>query len=137
MRMLKKFTKPGKGSCACGWDLTKSDCACCKKGFSQCGSNKNYGPDSKCGNVCTKAKNIRMCDNQIGDCLHIPRCDPRAKCLNSKTAGFQCKCNGSLKGNGQQCFDKNGQLSEKPGDNVEISIEVDHSFEAMLTNSTV
>merc|ERR1712066_479954 len=37
MRMLKKFTKPGKGSCACGWDLTKSDCACCKAGGKQCG----------------------------------------------------------------------------------------------------
>ena len=78
-----------------------------------------------------------MCDNQLGDCLHIPRCDPRAKCLNSKKFGFQCRCNGNLKGNGQQCFDKDGNLSENPSDNVEINIEVDHSFEVMATNSTL
>lgn len=87
--------------------------------------------------ICFAAKDIQTCDNQLGDCRHIPRCDPRAKCVNSKKNGFQCVCNKNLKGNGQQCFDKNGNLSENPSDNVEINFEVDHSFEVMATNSSL
>ena len=78
-----------------------------------------------------------MCDNQKGDCQHIPRCDPRAKCLNSAKGGFQCRCNGNLKGNGQQCIDDEGNLSVNPGDNVDMTIEVDHVFEVQLTDPTM
>ena len=74
-----------------------------------------------------------MCDNQKADCQHIPLCDPRAVCRNQgKKKGFKCVCGGGTQGNGQQCIDAEGNFSEKPGSNVEISIGVEHVFNATL-----
>ena len=47
-----KFTLSSRGY-PCFFDNTRLDCAWCKNGFSQCGPNKNYGPDSDCGSACT------------------------------------------------------------------------------------
>ena len=78
------------------------------------------------------AKNVRMCDNQLADCRHIPKCDYNASCVNSARTGFACKCNENFVGNGQQCLDKDGNLSENPDNEVEIEMTVEHDFEVKL-----
>merc|ERR1712243_150278 len=142
----RKYTDIGK--CTCWWDITRHDCACCKKGVKggtmqcgypmhkfccnklgyQCEQNSDTGPDAKKGSRCQARTNKKYCASQQGDCKHIAKCDPNATCkLKAKVGKFgqywQCQCNKAKgwSGNGIQCMDRNGTLSAKPNQRVEVT----------------
>merc|ERR1712088_1123220 len=138
---LKKYTakKPNGQSdlsCPCWWDLTRTDCAWCKNKQRQCGDDRRFGPDSDCGSACvgTSAKEMKKCDSQLGDCVHIPKYDFAASCI-FKTK--KSKCNTGYTGNGIQCFDANGDPSSDPADQVTLSLSTRSHFSLVISNSTL
>jgi len=106
----------------CFFDKTRTtDCAWCKKGATQCDGG------DKCGSGC---KGV------IGDCYHIPNaCDPNASCIETGK-GHTCECNEGFTGNGIQCFDADGNLSQDPNKNVHVELSVDSSFNVFPYNGT-
>ena len=77
-----KFTLSSRGF-PCYFDLSRTDCAWCKNKQRQCGDDRRFGPDSDCGSACvgTSAKEMKKCDSQLGDCVHIPKYDFAASCI--------------------------------------------------------
>jgi len=122
-----KYTLSGKGY-PCFSDHSNTDCAWCNKLGYQCEQNSDTGPDAKKGSRCQARTNKKYCASQQGDCKHIAKCDPNATCKKKAKVGkfgqyWQCQCNKAKgwSGNGIQCMDRNGTLSAKPNQRVEVT----------------
>jgi len=123
-----EFTLSGMGF-PCYSDHSNKDCAWCSTKGYQCAQDKVTGPQSKQGSRCTKIRNKNYCLNQQGDCKHIAACDINAECkfkekLSKYYSYWRCVCNTGYKGNGIQCFDKNGDISLPPALGVEVSMSI-------------
>jgi len=117
----------------CFWDHTNLNCAWCADNGYQCGPGKATGPESKDGSRCQNGRNKKYCDSVLGDCRHIPKYDVNARCMFKRSFGkyiqiFEPRCNPGYKGNGIQCFDKDGQLSVDPDTPVEVKLKVKSDF---------
>merc|ERR1739848_72090 len=130
-----KFTLSSRGF-PCYFDLSRTDCAWCKNKQRQCVDDRRFGPDSDCGSACVgaSAKEMKKCDSQLGDCVHIPKYDFAASCI-FKTK--KSKCNTGYTGNGIQCFDANGDPSSDPADQVTLSLSTRSHFSLVISNSTL
>ncbi|XP_023336493.1 uncharacterized protein LOC111707593 [Eurytemora carolleeae] len=115
----------------CYWKQDRTDeCAWCATGGYQCGTGKRSSPPR---NHCYNGRNKKYCDAVIGDCRHITNaCDPNATCkFSKKFASFRihkCVCNPGYTGNGVQCFDQDGNLSQDPSKIVEVEMTLNSDF---------
>ena len=127
-----KHTLSQKGF-PCFWDHSRNDCAWCSDNGYQCGPGKATGPESQDGSRCQNGRNKNYCDSVLGDCRHIPYCDPNAQCKFKREFGkdtkiFECRCNNGFKGNGIQCHDEEGNLSISPEKIVEVEMKLESEF---------
>merc|ERR1712226_1134221 len=128
----KKYT--GSGKCACWWDITRNDCACCKKGVNamQCGFPMHKfcykKSDMGCPGVCNYKYTLSgkgypcFSDHSNTDC---------AWCNKN---GWQCEQNSitgpdSKKGSRCQASEPHPKVSQS----IKVSsLKIDHYFDVML-----
>merc|ERR1712112_776817 len=90
----KKYTDTDKGKCACWWDITRNDCACCKKGVGamQCGYPVHkfcYKRDKKNGYGCPGVCNYKHTLSGKGyPCFSDHE---NTNCAWCNKDGYQCK----------------------------------------------
>merc|ERR550519_1243847 len=100
--------------------LFSLSCAWCTPGSFQCG--KGYP------SMCVSGRNEASCDAVQGDCLHIPMCSDSATCQAVGTL-HQCLCGEGYTGNGIQCANSNGTVTEGAGVVIsELELKVTNSF---------
>merc|ERR1711934_648485 len=146
----KKYTDNGK--CACWWDITRNDCACCKKGVGamQCGFPMHKfcykKSDMGCPGVCNYKYTLSgkgypcFSDHSNTDCAWCNKegwqCEQNSITGPDSKKGSRCQartnqkycasqqgeCNKGWSGNGIQCMDGNGTLSAMPGQQVEVTL---------------
>jgi len=127
----------------CVWNNTRTDCAWCARGGSQCGDDDTYGPSSPHGAQCVDPKS-EICDSMPGDCRHMNLCDPEAECVFSRKWGvsrslYTCKCLEGWTGNGLQCVNATTGEASKPSisdDVVAVEIGITTDFYIFPHNSS-
>jgi len=111
----------------CYFNTSRTDCAWCAAGGAQCGNTGDKGPDSAAGARCWDPDDPGYCDGVPGDCLHINVCDSEAECkFNVKFGQFRehhtCQCKSGWTGNGQQCYDSQGNPSSETVSSGDVSL---------------
>lgn len=127
-KKYEKYTEPGE-TCPCWWDITKSECGCCKNGGVQCGFPLGKYCYKKSNRGCTGVSKNKLTLSQKGfPCywdqsdLSCAWCIPGSyQCNNNKGSkntcenrkrGVQWKCDG-VKGDcghlGKQICDMNAE----------------------------
>ena len=111
----------------CYFNTSCTDCAWCAAGGAQCGITGDKGPDSAAGARCWDPDDPGYCDGVPGDCLHINMCDSEAECkFNVKFGQFRehhtYQCKSDWTGNGQQCYDSQGNPSSETVSSGDVSL---------------
>merc|ERR1712179_259740 len=117
----KKYT--GKGNCACWWDITRNDCACCKKGVKamQCGypMHKKCYKKNKKGYGCPGVCNYKYTLSGKGYPCYSDH--ENTNCAWCNKMGYQCEQNSdtgpdSKKGSRCQTRTKQNYCVSQQGD---------------------
>ena len=111
----------------CYFNTSCTDCARCAAGGAQCGITGDKGPNSAAGARCWDPDDAGYCDGVPGDCLHINMCDSEAECkFNVKFGQFRehhtYQCKSDWTGNGQQCYDSQGNPSSETVSSGDVSL---------------
>merc|ERR1712243_345666 len=139
-KLTKKNTKEYTdiGKCTCWWDITRHDCACCKKGVKggtmQCGYPMHKfcwkKSDRGCPGVCNYKYTLSgkgypcFSDHSNTDCA----CCKKKANVGKFGQYWQCECNKGWFGNGIQCMDSDGDLSASPDQEVEVTFTLGHAI---------